>query len=1092
MNKTYGRDSISIIHNTIPSDSQVSRETKRFHQMKLKWDKFWGSLNNPFAQLGRISARHPIQVIITTLLLSSIAYISLIRSYLLEWEEISSNIDIPLEIGKDDLLTECTHYHRNTIEDPWSSITFKEFSRLNEMDHIRHVYLYPVNFHKRWQLSSSYPVSWPLDHSKPDIYGQGGFNYLVEDHLLLPSKLLENEPGMENWLPIISEESLKRSLQRIQFGFERMLKIKQLEFTDVIIVLGSYSILAYTIINLFNELRNLGSRLWLSFSILLSLSCSCCMAISVSKNFFDIYISTFTLIQGLPFLIVIIGFKNKINLSRYTMERFGIINISRKITIDSVLFDAMTREGINILKSYIFSILIFLVVIVALPTQKLARDFSIMSCLILGFDFLMTTTFYSAILALKMEINAIHRSTMIRQTLEEEGTSKVTSANLSVVDDKLKSSFLNSNLSVLMAKGFIIICILAINLYSIDFQWLFNTLSALYFHLIVKESLPPFVNDNSTLTNTIISVLPTQYYQWRQNITVGSKPGNITINLLKILGNTVSDTFISKIIFIALLISVSTNIYLLKAAKIHTDYTVGALYKNLLSTEKPTPPPHNIVSHRNVSSGRSRTHSPLAMNPVTPPTFSLNVSDDEETPESSGTSTPSDLSETSIESLMKALHHDDNDKLIDMENNKIISLVLANKLPLYSLENKLGDKTRAVEIRRSVISILTKTTSLRRDRVPYKNYDYNRVFGTCCENVVGYLPIPVGIAGPLIIDGEPFHIPMATTEGCLVASTMRGCKAINSGGGVVTVLTKDGMTRGPCVKFPNLARAGACKMWLDSEEGQTSIKKAFNSTSRFAKLQHIKTAITGDLLFIRFVTTTGDAMGMNMISKGVEFSLDQMLTVFGWDDMKIVAISGNYCTDKKAAAINWIEGRGKSVVAEAIIPKDVVTTVLKSDVKALVELNVSKNLVGSAVAGALGGFNAHAANIVTALFIALGQDPAQNIESSNCITLMSEEEENLKISVTMPSIEVGTIGGGTILEAQGALLDLLGVRGPHPNEPGNNAKKLARIVASAVLAGELSLCAALAAGQLVQSHMSFNRYKGPKSNGVDFSPKKTN
>ena len=213
-----------------------------------------------------------------------------------------------------------------------------------------------------------------------------------------------------------------------------------------------------------------------------------------------------------------------------------------------------------------------------------------------------------------------------------------------------------------------------------------------------------------------------------------------------------------------------------------------------------------------------------------------------------------------------------------------------------------------------------------------------------------------------------------------------------------------------------------------------------------------------------------------MISKGVEYSLKYMAEECGWDDMSVIAVSGNYCTDKKPAAINWIEGRGKSVVAEARIPLEVVQKVLKSDVDALVELNISKNLIGSAMAGSVGGFNAHAANLVTAVYLACGQDPAQNVESSNCMTLMNRlPNGDLQISVSMPSIEVGTIGGGTILEPQGAMLELLGVRGPHPTNPGDNSRRLACIVASAVLAAELSLCSALAAGHLVQSHMQHNR-----------------
>jgi hydroxymethylglutaryl-CoA reductase (NADPH) len=315
----------------------------------------------------------------------------------------------------------------------------------------------------------------------------------------------------------------------------------------------------------------------------------------------------------------------------------------------------------------------------------------------------------------------------------------------------------------------------------------------------------------------------------------------------------------------------------------------------------------------------------------------------------------------------------------------------------------------------------------------------------------------------LVIDGRSYFIPMATTEGVLVASASRGCKAINFGGGAVTVLTGDGMTRGPCVSFETLERAGAAKIWLDSEVGQNTMKKAFNSTSRFARLQTMKTAIAGTNLYIRFKTTTGDAMGMNMISKGVEHALKVMMDESGFEDMNIVSVSGNYCTDKKAAAINWIDGRGKSVVAEAIIPGDVVKKLLKTDVDTMVDLNINKNLIGSAMAGAMGGFNAHAANIVAAVFLATGQDPAQVVESANCITIMKNLNGNLQISVTMPSLEVGTLGGGTILDPQGAMLDMLGVRGPHPTQPGANAQRLARIIAAAVLAGELSLCSALAA-----------------------------
>ncbi|CAH9088251.1 unnamed protein product [Cuscuta epithymum] len=226
---------------------------------------------------------------------------------------------------------------------------------------------------------------------------------------------------------------------------------------------------------------------------------------------------------------------------------------------------------------------------------------------------------------------------------------------------------------------------------------------------------------------------------------------------------------------------------------------------------------------------------------------------------------------------------------------------------------------------------------------------------------------------------------------------------------------------------------------------------------------------------MRFSCSTGDAMGMNMVSKGVQNVLDFLQIEY--PDMDVLGISGNFCSDKKPAAVNWIEGRGKSVVCEAIIKEDVVKKVLKTDVASLVELNMLKNLTGSALAGALGGFNAHASNIVSAVFLATGQDPAQNVESSHCITMMEpvNDGKDLHVSVTMPSIEVGTVGGGTQLASQSACLNLLGVKGANRVCPGSNARLLATIVAGAVLAGELSLMSAIAAGQLVKSHMKYNR-----------------
>uniref|UniRef100_A0A8C9V602 3-hydroxy-3-methylglutaryl coenzyme A reductase n=1 Tax=Scleropages formosus TaxID=113540 RepID=A0A8C9V602_SCLFO len=413
-----------------------------------------------------------------------------------------------------------------------------------------------------------------------------------------------------------------------------------------------------------------------------------------------------------------------------------------------------------------------------------------------------------------------------------------------------------------------------------------------------------------------------------------------------------------------------------------------------------------------------------------------------------------------------------------LSDAEVILLVNAKHIPGYKLEAMMETPERGVAIRRIMLtSKLPSPSALT--CLPYKDYDYSKVMGACCENVIGYMPVPVGVAGPLLLDGKQFQVPMATTEGCLVASTNRGCRAIAVSGGASTRILGDRMTRGPVVQLPSACEAAEVKTWLESTEGFSSIKEAFDNTSRFARLEKLLIGLAGRNLYIRFQSKTGDAMGMNMISKGTEQALSRLQEEF--PKMHVLAVSGNYCTDKKPAAINWIEGRGKSVVCEATIPAKVVCEVLKTTTEALVEVNISKNLVGSAMAGSIGGYNAHAANVVTAIYIACGQDPAQTVGSSNCITLMEATgptREDLYISCTMPSIELGTVGGGTNLPPQQSCLEMLGVQGASEDCPGENARQLARIVCGTVLAGELSLMAALAAGHLVKSHMTHNRSTG--------------
>jgi hydroxymethylglutaryl-CoA reductase (NADPH) len=412
------------------------------------------------------------------------------------------------------------------------------------------------------------------------------------------------------------------------------------------------------------------------------------------------------------------------------------------------------------------------------------------------------------------------------------------------------------------------------------------------------------------------------------------------------------------------------------------------------------------------------------------------------------------------------------EKFAKMSDAEIVAQVESGAIRFFNIERDIGDSTRAVKVRRDYVQKkLDKPNVL--DTLQYEHYNYEEVLGQCCENVIGVVQIPVGVAGPIAIDGTEYFLPMATTEGALVASATRGCKAITEAGGASTQVLRDGMTRAPVLSANSAAECAEVVRWLEAD-GEAEVKAVFNSTSNYARLKSVTPFVAGRNLFLRFKATTGDGMGMNMVGKGTDKALVHVLTKFPF--LKVVALSGNVCTDKKPSAINWVEGRGKSVVAEAVIPRGVVEKTLKTTPEAIVEVNIAKNLVGSAVAGSIGGQNAHASNVVTAMYLALGQDPAQNVESSNCMTTMElTEGGDLYAAVTMPSIEVGTIGGGTILSPQSASLRLLGVKGSDPAEPGKNARQLARMIASGVLAGELSLIAALSSGHLISAHMALNR-----------------
>lgn len=221
------------------------------------------------------------------------------------------------------------------------------------------------------------------------------------------------------------------------------------------------------------------------------------------------------------------------------------------------------------------------------------------------------------------------------------------------------------------------------------------------------------------------------------------------------------------------------------------------------------------------------------------------------------------------------------------EDEETIKSVVAGTIPSYSLESRLGDCKRAAAIRREA---LQRITGKSLSGLPLEGFDYESILGQCCEMPVGYVQIPVGIAGPLLLDGKEFSVPMATTEGCLVASTNRGCKAIHLSGGATSVLLRDGMTRAPVVRFATAKRAAQLKLYVEDHANFETLSTVFNKSSRFGRLQSIKCAIAGKNLYMRFCCSTGDAMGMNMVSKGVQNVLDFLQNDF--PDMDVIGLSG--------------------------------------------------------------------------------------------------------------------------------------------------------------------------------------------------------
>ena len=362
---------------------------------------------------------------------------------------------------------------------------------------------------------------------------------------------------------------------------------------------------------------------------------------------------------------------------------------------------------------------------------------------------------------------------------------------------------------------------------------------------------------------------------------------------------------------------------------------------------------------------------------------------------------------------------------------------------------------------------LTQQTSASLSHVGQYSFEPSVLPGNV-EQFIGVAQVPIGVAGPLLVHGEhaqgEFYVPLATTEGTLVASYNRGMKLLHAAGGVTTTICDDAMQRAPSFLFKSAREARDFGVWVT--ENFATIKQYAESTTSVGKLRDIEQYSASRFRFLRFNYTTGDATGQNMVGKATKAACDWIRSVY--PHMEHYYLESNFATDKKASHVNTLRTRGKRVVAEATIPAHLLESLMHTSVE-----RTYRARQVSTLAGQLSGTNnngAHSANAITALFIATGQDVANVAESSSAL-VYTETTPNgdYYYSITIPALIVGTYGGGTGLATQRECLELLGCYG------AGNVRKFAEIVAATVLCGELSLGTAIAAEEWVSSHEQYGR-----------------
>jgi hydroxymethylglutaryl-CoA reductase (NADPH) len=377
------------------------------------------------------------------------------------------------------------------------------------------------------------------------------------------------------------------------------------------------------------------------------------------------------------------------------------------------------------------------------------------------------------------------------------------------------------------------------------------------------------------------------------------------------------------------------------------------------------------------------------------------------------------------------------------------------------------DNNYSAEIVASRQQFIQEQTGVKLEHLSHYSFDPERTRGNI-ENFTGVAQIPIGFAGPVLIDGMyakgEFYIPLATTEGTLVASYNRGMKVLNQSGGIKTTVSGDAMQRAPVFIFDDARKAREFALWID--ENYEGIKQTAESTTRVGKLVGIEKYHSNKFMFLRFNFRTGDAAGQNMVGRATFFACEWIR-----ENCPLVGryyLESNFATDKKGSYINTIMTRGKRVTAEATVPRQLLIEQMRTSPETL-----HYHHQVSQIAGFISGVNnngAHSPNGITAMFIATGQDVANVAESSAGVLYVELTPDNdLYMSITIPSLIVATYGGGTGLPTQRECLEILGCAGP------GNVYKFAEIVCAVVLAGELSLGAAVSSLDWVTSHEQYGR-----------------